>query len=363
MMETNTRGLELTVPLRPNTSTVYAVALCVFIGSCALLLLFLLSPPPSPPIYSRLLLLFPAIASAPALVCIFYRCRARLILGETGLRWRTWGDWRRTPWDGVRDYFDNLPRSSGEGGTLMTLKTDAGDITLDRRWRESEEVRRIIQERARQAETAAWGVEGQRTSGTDAHTFIYRQNDFWFAVVFGVCVVLPYTAFCWQWLLSLPPKGRSFWGTLTQFWVPGDLWGSLFGGVFSLLLMVFMVFMVHIPLLIVIACVPGALDTRRRRAQRITTRRDGITFEDGRQHIAATWNEVTGYFLQPSGYSQSPLLRTTALSSSPMRPWRWVYVVETRRGSFQYSAFIDGSNQLGEIIKERAMPLQGRDAL
>jgi len=129
---------------------------------------------------------------------------------------------------------------------------------------------------------------------------------------------------------------------------------------FSVLLLLFMAFVISGPMLILLASLSGALDVRRRRSERITVRREGIAFEDGRRHIAATWNEVTGYFLQPSVQSLSSLLRTTALSSSPILAWRWVYVIETTHGSFQYSAFINGSNQLGQIIKERAMPLQVR---
>ena len=73
------------------------------------------------------------------------------------------------------------------------------------------------------------------------------------------------------------------------------------------------------------------------------------------------WDQVTGYFLQPSAYVRSPFFRTTALSSSLLLGWRWVYVVETQHGAFEYSAQIEENEALGKIIKERAMPIQVRD--
>ena len=357
MTKTNRCGREVTIPLRPNTSTVSWVALFAFLG--VLMLMGLSVVEPLHPPLSWFLVSISTIILAPALLCVFYRCHACLLLSETGLLWRTWGDWRRTSWGGVNDYYDQPPKSGSKEDDLMTIETDAGNITLNRHWHESDEVRQIVQQQARGIATAEWGIQGQRTSGIDSRTFSYNQKDFWFAVIYGIGLCLPYTFFGWRWLLSRP-KGGSFWGIFAGAWDPVDLWSSLFDTAFVLLLMVFMIFIVNVPLLILAAGLPAMLDVRRCRAERITVRRDGITFDDGRRHIAAAWHEVTGYFLQPSVQSRSPLLRATALSSSPILPWRWVYVIETTQGSFQYSAFIDGSKQLGQIIKERAMPLQGR---
>jgi len=39
---------------------------------------------------------------------------------------------------------------------------------------------------------------------------------------------------------------------------------------------------------------------------------------------------------------------------------RWIIVVETKRGCFQQSLFIEGARQLCRTIGERTMPLQER---
>ena len=361
IMEADGRTQEISIPLRQSRSIVNLAILLAFVGTLCLTLLFVASPAVlSSLIVSPLLWIAFFVFLAPLLACIFYRYHARLILSKTGLRWRTWGDWRRASWDGVTDYYDQPSPSDGESVELMTVETDTGNIVLDRHWRESEKVRRLIQQQARQTAATEWGVLGQRTTETDARTFAYGQKHIWFFVIFGIGFCLPYTAMGWHWLLGSHPQGGSFWGMFTQAWTPGDLWGSLFGIAFIVLLLVFAVFVISGPMLIILASLPGILDVLCRRSERIIVRHDGIAFDDGRQHVSVAWNEITGYFLQPSMQSLSSPLRMIALSSSPKLAWRWVYFIETTQGSFEYSTWINGSTQLGQIIREHAMPLQGR---
>ena len=155
-----------------------------------------------------------------------------------------------------------------------------------------------------------------------------------------------------------PSRGSFFAGA----WTPGDFWGSLITIVFFAILMLGGAVIFSLPALIFLSFLPEMLDARKRRNERITTRQSGIMFEDGKRQISANWDEVTGNFLQPSAYFQSPFFCVTAVSSSPLRLWRWVHVVETMRGSFEYSWQLEGYGQLGEIIKERALPLEVREA-
>ena len=353
---------ELTVPLRPNTNTVGFVLVSASIAYG----LFLVAPTVSipaqslPPLWSWSWLAVAAALAAmiPALVCLFYRVHARLVLSETGLRWRTWGDWQRVSWNAVEDYYDLPPRPSNGTGELMTLKTTAGAVLLDRRWQESADVRQWVQVRATAAEATEWGVLGQRTTKSDTRTFSYPQEDFWIVLIGGLGVIVPLTLLNWYWLLH--PKGRTFWAMLTQNWKPGHLWDSLIGTGFTMLLFFVYIVMFNSPLRILLANVPMLLDRRRRRWERITTRQSGITFEDGRRQFSADWDEVTGYFLQPSSASQSRFFRATALSSSLRKAWRWTYAVETRRGTFEYSALLEGYEQFSQILKQHGLILQAR---
>ena len=161
MTQVDRRGQEMSVPLRPNTSTVNLVALSAFVGIVLLIsLFFVFSSDPLSPILFRILLLASFICLAPLFACIFYRCHARLILSGTGLCWRTWGDWRRSSWGDVQDYYDQPPRLGYDSDDLMIIDTNGGNIILNRRWPESGMVRQLVQECALQAETAEWGIQG-----------------------------------------------------------------------------------------------------------------------------------------------------------------------------------------------------------
>lgn len=313
------------------------------------------SGPPLPLLWRGALISAAVAAIIPAVVCLFYRCHARLVLAETGLRWRTWGDWRRVSWNAVEDYYD-LPDPNKDTGFLMALKTTAGTILLDRRWPESDDVRQWVQARATAAEVSHWGVLGQRK--TDTRTFTYPQEDFWGMLIGGFGLFVPLTLYRWYFILH--PKGRTFWAMLTANWNPSHLWDSLIGvGSTMLLFFVFLAWS-SLPLLFLFANVPILLDRRRRRRERITTRQSGITFEGDRRHLSAGWDEVTGYFLQPSSASQSKLFRATFLSLLLRKAGRRTYVVETKHGSFEYSAQLEGFVQLGEILKQHGLTLQGR---
>ena len=180
------------VPLRPNETVVATVSLLAFIGAVVLLFAALMSPTlaGTPPLDIHLTVSASLALMVPALVCIFFRCHARLVFGETGLRWRTWGDWRRTTWNGVRDYCD-LPPRTGSSDRLMTIQTDAGDVILSRKWRESEAVRQAVQARATEAAVTEWGVQEERSHAADTRTFRYGQKDFWVTLLLGGGFFLP----------------------------------------------------------------------------------------------------------------------------------------------------------------------------
>ncbi len=359
---------ELVVPLRPNGDVVGTVSLLAFIGAMFVLPFILVFPVPSPPLSpleTGLALSAVVVGVTPALLCIFYRCHARLVLSETGLRWRTWGDWRRASWDGVQDYYDVPPHSSRDFDKLMTIQTDAGNVLLSCKRYEREAVRHWVQARATHTAVAGWGVQGERSHAGDTRTFRYDQKDFWNKRMIDIFVFLPYTAAGWclilavGWHLILRPTGKSFFAGA---WHSGDFWGSLISATFLVMLLMGGAFFVNIPLLVFLSGLPEMIEARKRRAERITTRQSGIMFEDGKRQISANWNEVTGYFLQPSAYSRSAFFRVTAFSSSRLEGWRWVFVVETTQGSFEYSWRIEGNKELGKIIEEHALPLKGRKA-
>jgi len=332
---------ELVVPLRPNGDVVGTVSLLAFIGAMFVLPFILVFPVPSPPLSpleTGLALSAVVVGVTPALLCIFYRCHARLVLSETGLRWRTWGDWRRASWDGVQDYFDVPPQGNSTGDKLMTIRTDAGDVLLSGKWRESGAVRRWVQARATHAAVTEWGVQGERSHAADTRTFRYDQKASRGMLLFTFGVLLPLYADWWYMILRSTP--RAFAGA----WHPSNFWGSLIAvtsqGIFLLFSLVF----VSLPLLIFLSFLPGMLDARKRRAERITVREDGIAFDDGKRQVSANWDEVTGNFFQP------------------LSRWRWVHVVETKHGSFEYTSLIEANKQLGKIIAARALPLEVREA-
>lgn len=175
--------------------------------------------------------------------------------------------------------------------------------------------------------------------GSDVRTFGYSQGRFWSMLIVGGGVTLSSAFALSDWRMQMR----------------GDL---IFEGVCVALIVSLGVFVFKLPPLYFAAGMV-ALDTRRRRAERITTSRDGVCYDDGRRQVAATWDEVTGHFIQAS--PQSAALRGAALSTSLGRAGRWVIVVETEGGCFQYSLFIEGAGQLCRTIGERAMPLQKRD--
>jgi len=182
------------------------------------------------------------------------------------------------------------------------------------------------------------GERAQRADRSDIRAFGYSQGRFWSLVTIGG--VLLFSA------CALSDRRMQMRGEL------------IFEDVCAALIVFLGVFVFKLPPLYLAAGVV-ALDTRRRRAERITTSREGICYDDGRRQIAAAWNEVTGHFIQAS--PQSATLRGAALSTPLGRAGRWVIVVETERGCFQYSLFIEGAGQLCQTIGERAVPLQKRD--
>ena len=195
------------------------------------------------------------------------------------------------------------------------------------------------------------GERAQHADRSDIRTFGYSQGRFWSMVTIGVGVFLSFAFALSDWHMLL-----------AQAQTPGISSGSLIVqalcSALIILIMFLRVFVFKLPPLF-LAAGTVALDTRRRRAERITTSRDGICYDDGRRHVTAAWNEVTGHFIQAS--PQSATLRGAALSTSLGKAGRWVIVVETERGCFQYSLFIEGAGQLCRTIGERAMPLQKRD--
>ena len=264
---------ELVVPLRPSETAVATVSLLVFLGAMILFLLSLMLPTltSSAPIYLTLTVSLSLALMVPALVCIFYRCRARLVLAEAGLRWRTWGDWRQVSWDGVQDYFDLPPQGNNTGDGLMTIRTDAGDVLLNSKWQESEAVRGWVQARATHTAVTEWGVYGERSHAADTRTFVYRQNGFWFMLLFGCGVLLPSTGYWWYEILR--PRRSSFFAGA---WNPSDFWGSLITIILFAIIVLGGIVIINLPLLVFLALLPGMLETRKRRKERITTDRKSV---------------------------------------------------------------------------------------
>lgn len=353
----------MVVSLRPSRAVSFQVGHFAFPG--IFIVVAALIPPLRGKATPAVMLGFAAFFLLPALFYAFYKLRARLVADETGLRWRTWGGWKSAAWAGVRDFYD-LPPKSGEKkawdktGDLMTIETVVGAITLNRRWPECDALRQIIQERAQQAKAKSWGVRGLRQDADDRRVFAYNRRDFWKTLLIGGGILLPYSGYGLWWILH--PKGRSFGTMLTEGWTPGDFWFSLFATAFIVFLVFGFIILVGFPALLYLSAIPALLETRRRWNERITTSREGIAFDDGRRHVSAKWEQVTGYFIGPSSESKSRLLGFIAWSSSRLEKWRWVFVVETEAGRFEYAPIIENSEELGQIIKERAMPLRGRDS-
>lgn len=356
MIKTKEDSRELIVPLRLNSDLTFFAPLAAVIGG-TLFYLIIMSPGPvkiHPPLFFWAQVSTAVATTVPLPFCTFYRCRARLVLSETGLRWRTWGDWQRTTWNGVRDYYDLL----SDDDPVMAIITDAGNICFDRKWSGSEAVRRWVQARATAAETTEWGVLGLRSCASDTRTFVYRRNSIWFTLLFNCGFFLPYIVFGWYWMLH--GGAAPFWKMLIESWMPGHFWISFFTKLFGLLFIFFEIIGVNCPLHFIFLSVPVMLEIWKRRAERITTQHTGIVFEDGRRQISVAWNEVTSYYIHPSVYSQSAFFRITNWIKSRRSLLWWVYVVETTQGSFEYSWQIEGYKQLAEIMRDRALPLKGR---
>lgn len=353
----------MVVPLRPSRGVSFQVGHFAFPG--IFMVVAALIPPLRGKATPAVMLGFAAFFLLPALFYTVYKLRARLVADETGLRWRTWGGWTETDWAGVRDFYDYPAKESDKktwdkDSDLMTIETVARSITLNRRWPECDALRQMIQERAQQAEAKSWGVRGLRQDADDQRVFAYNRRDFWKTLLIGGGLLLPYSGYGLWWILH--PKGRSFGAMLTEGWTPGDFWFSLFSTAFIVFLVFGFIILVGFPALLYLSAIPGLLETRRHWNERVTTSREGIAFDDGRRHVSARWEQVTGYFLEPSPASKSRLLGFIARSwsSSRLAGWRWVFVIATEAGSFEYAPGIENAEELGQIIKERAMPLSKR---
>ncbi len=355
---------ELTIPLRPNTNAVGFASLLAFIIAFGWGMFFLAHFAPGPPLtaWEKWAAVLVSVAVlTPALACVFYRLHARLALTEAGLRWRTWGEWRQVSWDAVTDYYD-LPYDPKDGeGKLMRIETSLGAVLADRRWPESAEARQWIEARATAADALGWGVLGDRTTKTGTRIFTYPQKEFWNTLAVWLVILPVYIASIWLLLANGSRSNSPAAAQLSSaFWAPGEFWIDLVIAVFLGLLTAGGVVIFSLPLLVFVSMVPQLIDVRRRRSERITTRPGGLTFSNRRREFTARWDEVTGYFLQPSEASRHRVFRATARSSSKTELWRWTFAVETTQGSFEFSALLDDCDQFQSLLKQHGLTLEAR---
>lgn len=248
----------------------------------------------------------------------WWTLKARILADASGLRWRGGFGWKSARWEGVQDFYDRLPVQSGRDSLQAVIKTSSGTVSFGRQWTNVGPLRALVARRVTDAAASEWGLLGTRPCDPWPRVFRY---DTW-QNVWTPCIILK---------LVLTGFGYTFVKPVQQAAGLAGLVGwpmklALFAPYLILLLLY------AGPVLFVLAQYRAA---GRRRAERITADTEGIVFEDGARRIEAAWADLTGYEVA-SG----------ALSAR--------YVVETRRGDFDFLAALSGAMLLKAIIQRYA---------
>lgn len=207
------------------------------------------------------------------------------------------------------------------------IKTLAGDVRFSNEWTRAGALRAQVERRATNAAVRQWSLLGSRPCDPWPRLFRY---DTW-QNIWTPRVLLKLALTALGYLLT-PPLQQA----MSQAGQVG--WGvTLAGlGVYVLLIASMGAFF-----LMPLAQYRAA---GRRKAERITADLNRITFEDGARRVEAAWEDVTGY----------SIAHATGILSVR-------YVVETRRGDFDFLAVLSSASLLMAIIRRYAEASADKD--
>lgn len=313
-----------TVSCRPSAEWWAWVGLAIFFALMGGLAAILPSnPPPLHPVVQAAFFGVVSIACLlGAALAAWWMFQARMEADADGLRWRRFGGWKSARWEEVRGFYDRLPAQSQAGRSSLRaiIKTSSGTISFSSEWANADSLREQVERRATNAAVQQWGLLGSRPCDPWPRVFRY---DTW-QNIWTPRVLLKLVLTALGYLLTKPLQqvvgtvGQAGWGmTLAGLGVYVLLIASM-GAVFLMPLAQYRA-------------------AGRRKAERITADTDGIVFEDGARRVEAAWADVTGYGTVPG---------PGALGVR--------YLVETRRGDFDFLAVLDGATLLQAIIRRYA---------
>lgn len=247
--------------------------------------------------------------------------RSRIVADEDGLRWRSFGGWRRARWDEVQDYHHRLGSEGNPG--WCEVETANGKLGFGPEHAKAPALREVISERATSALACSWGQKGLRVEDPWARTFGYEVRRDRPALYLSSALGLAFFTALFGWVV---PNARSI--------------AAEIGGTMTILQIITGLVVIAVPVFgLLLFSLQSVLDTHRRRRHTISVDPDGITFRADTHEITAPWSEVNGYFFGP--------------------PKGWVTqrgpaVILTRRGAFDFSPALKQEAQLRELIRRHA---------
>lgn len=243
--------------------------------------------------------------------------RARIVADINDLRWQRFGGWKSARWEEVQDFYDRLPSQGRQTGVSSVIKTTKGNVRFSREWANADALREQVARRATQAAAKEWGIFGSRPCDLWPRVFDYNAwSNRWAARIFSLLLIVFVV-----YMLATPVQR-----TISQF-------GSAGWNVTLVMLGVFILYIFSKGTLFLLV-IERYRDAGRRRAERITANMQGIVFEDGERRLAAAWTEVTGYGV------------TSGRNALMFR-----YAVETQQGDFDFLGEIKGALLLMAIIR------------
>ena len=302
-----------------------------FFAGIGALLLWMLAESPTAPGERIPLWAFGLAVGAPLFLSAgsfaWWLMRARVIADEWGLRWRWLGRWHLAAWDEVTDYFDErLPAQSGHrsaGTHRAVVETPVGRLILVSLLSNRDALRRVVARHAVHARALAWAEWGLRDEEAWPLVFGYdgaeNRSRPW---ILGGCMAV--LLVIWGWMVL--PHARQ---TVAALGWPMALAAALLLTVTLLLA----------PAVMSQETFARLLEARRRRSHSVLVEAGGIRYRTPEGEIAASWDQVTDYFVGPAP--------------------GWVKVggpsvVVTRNGTFEFNRLLENAGTLRAIIQQRA---------
>ncbi len=224
-------------------------------------------------------LFYVVFVGIPAALAFFWGLRAQTIADETGVRWRSWGDWKRAKWEEIEDFYFN---SASKKSHLCIVETAHGKFSFTEERTKGPSLSSLIAEKATRARVQKWEVKGLREVDGLSDTFIYRN-----------------TEKLWNPIASL-----FFWG-FWLFWpfprlAAGGAWTDELRATFLEMPPVFRILGVlligavwlWIPFLMLRITWFGVRDSWVHWRDQIVISPEGISWTNGAKSIAANWQDV-----------------------------------------------------------------------